>query len=260
MALAIHEERDAPVARKGSCSPIVDLRQYTLYPGTRDSFVDLFDRELVETQEAVGMRVIGQFRDLSDPNRFVWMRGFPDMPSREKALTSFYAHSDAWRTHADTARSHMIDSTDALLLRPAYPNSGFDLEPPERRPPLDAVVPHGVVVGTIYQLQAPTEQNFPGFFEDAVAPVLMAAGASMLGMFATEHSPNNFPRLPIREGETVFITFSGFKDLATYHDYMTALGRNTRWRSEIYPSLFKQLRGRPQILRLRPTSRSQLRA
>ena len=41
------------------CSPIVDLRQYTLYPGTRDGFVELFDREFVETQEAVGMRVIG---------------------------------------------------------------------------------------------------------------------------------------------------------------------------------------------------------
>src|ERR671922_1233314 len=90
-------------------SPIVDLRQYTLYPGTRDGFVALFDREFVETQEATGMRVIGQFRDLGDPNRFVWMRGFPDMPSREKALTAFYVHSAAWRTHAETARSHMID-------------------------------------------------------------------------------------------------------------------------------------------------------
>jgi hypothetical protein len=29
----------------------------------------------VETQEATGMRVIGQFRDLGDPNRFVWLRG-----------------------------------------------------------------------------------------------------------------------------------------------------------------------------------------
>ena len=33
------------------------------------------------------MRVIGQFRDIGDPNRFVWLRGFPDMPSREKALS-----------------------------------------------------------------------------------------------------------------------------------------------------------------------------
>lgn len=35
------------------------------------------------------MRAIGQFRDLGDPNRFVWLRGYPDMPAREKALTAF---------------------------------------------------------------------------------------------------------------------------------------------------------------------------
>jgi hypothetical protein len=42
------------------CSPVIDLRQYTLFPGVRNEFVELFDRELVETQEAVGMRVIGR--------------------------------------------------------------------------------------------------------------------------------------------------------------------------------------------------------
>ena len=67
-----------------SCSPIVDLRQYTLFPGTRDAFVQLFDREFVETQEEVGMRIIGQFRDLGDPNRFVWLRGFADMTARHQ--------------------------------------------------------------------------------------------------------------------------------------------------------------------------------
>src|SRR5258706_15082702 len=71
-------------------SPIVELRQYTLYPHTRDVLINLFDREFVESQEAVGMRVIGQFRDLDDPDRFVWLRGFRDMPTRAEALNAFY--------------------------------------------------------------------------------------------------------------------------------------------------------------------------
>ena len=54
---------------------VVELRQYTLHPGTRDGLIELFDRELVETQEACGMTVIGQFRDLDRPDRFVWLRG-----------------------------------------------------------------------------------------------------------------------------------------------------------------------------------------
>jgi hypothetical protein len=254
------QSQDSNAAGGTTCSPIIDLRQYTLYPGTRDAFVELFDREFVETQEAVGMRVIGQFRDLGDPNSFVWLRGFPDMPSREKALTDFYVHGAAWKAHSEMARSKMIDSTDALLLRPARVESGFRLEPPDCRAPLDSALSAGIIVATIYSLPAPADLDFLRFFGDVVSSVLEEAGATALALFVTEHSPNNFPRLPLREGENVFVSFHGFGDLARYHEYMSALGRSARWRGEISPALTRRIRGRPQVLRLAPTSRSQLRA
>src|SRR5439155_25048962 len=53
--------------RSQYCCPIVELRQYTLHPGKRDAFIDLFERQFIESQEAVGTRMIGQFRDLDDP-------------------------------------------------------------------------------------------------------------------------------------------------------------------------------------------------
>ncbi|HKU96302.1 MAG TPA: NIPSNAP family protein [Vineibacter sp.] len=242
------------------CSPIIDLRQYTLYPGTRDAFVALFDNEFVETQEAVGMRVIGQFRDLGDPNRFVWMRGFPDMPSRENALTSFYMQGDAWKAHGETARAMMIDSSDALLLHPVRTAGAFMLPDPGQRPALDSAMPQGIIVATICSLDAPMDSAFLDFFDGEVRGVLRDAGASFLGDFATEHSPNNFPRLPVRAGENIFVSFCGFRDLVAYHQHMTVLGRHPSWRTKVYPSLVSRLRGRPQILRLAPTSRSQLRA
>lgn len=241
------------------CSPVIDLRQYTLYPGTRDDFIDLFDRELVETQEAAGMRVIGQFRDLGDPNRFVWMRGFTDMPAREKALTSFYVHGETWRRFRDAANSRMIDSSDALLLHPVRPDRAFALEPSDRRPPPDSAVPASVVVATIYALPKPVDPDFLDYFDGSALPVIASCGAKVLGVFSTERSSNNFPRLPLREGENVLITFCGFSDLAAYHTHMTALGRHPTWRSEIYPALVARLQTRPQILRLAPTARSQIR-
>jgi hypothetical protein len=73
------------------CCPIVELRQYTLHPGKRDVLIDLFEREFIETQEAVGIEVIGQFRNVDDRDRFVWLRGFRDMASRAKALQDFMA-------------------------------------------------------------------------------------------------------------------------------------------------------------------------
>jgi len=119
-----------------TCCPIVELRQYTLHPGMRDGLIDLFDREFVESQEALGIRVIGQFRDLDDPQRFVWLRGFRDMPTRAEALGAFYG-GPIWKAHREAANATMIDSDNVLLLRPASPCSGFVLEY-KHRPPVGA--------------------------------------------------------------------------------------------------------------------------
>ena len=109
----------------------MELRQYTLHPGKRDVLIDLFDREFVESQEALRMTVIGQFRDLDNPDRFVWLRGFPDMPSRAQSLSEFYG-GPVWKAHNREANATMIDSDNVLLLRPA--RSGVRLLIQKRRP------------------------------------------------------------------------------------------------------------------------------
>src|SRR5215203_6505977 len=121
------------------CCPIVELRQYTLHPGKRDVLIELFDREFVETQEAVGMSIIGQFRDLDDPDRFVWLRGFDDMPRRAQALGCFYG-GPVWKAHKDQANATMIDSDDVLLLRPVGARSGFPATA-AGRPPIGHAAP-----------------------------------------------------------------------------------------------------------------------
>ena len=73
-----------------TCCPVVELRQYTLVPGGREVLISLFEEQFIETQEATGMIVIGQFRDLNNPDRFVWLRGFSDMASRARQLEEFY--------------------------------------------------------------------------------------------------------------------------------------------------------------------------
>ncbi|GAA0368607.1 hypothetical protein GCM10009541_08830 [Micromonospora gifhornensis] len=95
---------------------IVELRRYTLRAGRRDELIDLFDREFVETQEELGMAVLGQFRDLDRPDQFVWLRGFADMPSRRTALTAFYT-GPVWAKHGPAANDTMLDFDNVLLLR-----------------------------------------------------------------------------------------------------------------------------------------------
>ncbi len=112
----------AEAAREGagtaSCCNIVELRQYTLHPQRFDIFTALFEREFIEPQEAAGITVIGQFRDLDDPNRFVWLRGFADMQARAQALEAFYGGT-LWKSLRDEANANFIDTDNVLLLRPA---------------------------------------------------------------------------------------------------------------------------------------------
>lgn len=235
-------------------SPIVELRQYTLHPGMRDVLIELFDRELVESQEAVGMKVIGQFRAIDDPDCFIWLRGFADMSSRAQGLEAFYG-GPVWEQHRDAANATMIASDNVLLLRPARPDSGFVLDS-ERPPPGCKKIPEGLVVATIYHLNESGADDFLAFFESALVPALIDAGASILAVFVTENSPNNFPRLPVREGEQVFVSFAAFANESAYERHRAGLAETPRWQ-ELTKELKHRQKRDVEVWKLRPTARSQ---
>ena len=238
------------------CCPVVELRQYTLHPGKRDVLIDLFDRKFVEAQETLGMKIIGQFRDLDHADRFVWLRGFGDMTSRAKALNDFYG-GPVWKAHREAANATMIDSDNVLLLRPALPTSGFSLE---TRPSVGSdEVPTSLVVATIYYFVDPVAPDFINFFEHTLRPVAGSLGATISACFVTENSENTFPALPVRAGENVFVWFSTFPNLAAYENYVVSLSRSEQWRGEISAALTRYFEKAPEVLELSPTARSQLR-
>jgi hypothetical protein len=240
------------------CCRVVELRQYTLKPGQRDTLVELFEREFIEGQERHGMRVIGQFRDIDRPDRFVWLRGFTDMPSRRTALTDFYG-GPVWAAHRTQANATMEDVSNVLLLRPASEHSGIRTQGIARAPVGAAQPSAGIVVATLYHMGGTPAREFTEFFERAVAPELLRTGAYVAGRFVTEEAPNDFPKLPVREGERVFAWFGTFENLRAYELHLARLEESRTWREETYPELRWYLRADPEVLRLAPTPRSLLR-
>jgi hypothetical protein len=232
---------------------VLELRQYTLHPGRRDTLIELFDRELVEPQEAVGMRLYGQFRDLDDDDRFVWIRGFADMATRAEALTAFYG-GPVWKQHSAAANATMIDVDDVLLLRPAVEDSGFDL--PADRPNTE---PSSLVTVTLYHLPPGAGDEFADLFLREVRPLLTDLGAPPLACLRTEPSENNYPALPVREGENVFAWVAAFADQEVHLEHIRKLGKSTRWTHDLLPLLAKHLGRGPEQLHLAPTARSLLR-
>jgi hypothetical protein len=223
-------------------------------PGRRAELVDLFDQEFVETQEAVGMTVIGQFLDLDRPDRYVWMRGFPDMDARAGSLDAFYG-GPVWMAHREAANATIADSDDVLLLHPV---SGA-FRPPRERAPSGAPAPaSGLLVAEICYPRPDAEAAFTELFARAIAPAMQTAGARLIGAFATEHSANTFPRLPVREGERAFVVVSGFAGPLAHDRYRLRLETRT-WRDGPGAEMAALTDRRAEMLRLAPTPRSALR-
>lgn len=251
----MHDTEHMGKAVSERSSPIVELRQYTLHPGQREVLIELFERISIEPQEAAGATIIGQFRDLENPNRFVWLRGFPDMDTRLSALQAFYG-GPVWKEHRAEANATLIDSDNVLLLRPARPASGFVLDLTNRRPPDTQEIPRGLVIATILYFETSLPADFLDFFEGILAPVLTRHGASILASFVTEESANTYPALPVREGEKVFVWFSGFLDQAAYDEHVAALTRDQQWHNQVWDPMLRRLKADPEVLKLAPTARS----
>jgi len=237
---------------------VIELRQYKIFPGKRDQMIDVFDGKLIEGQEAVGMRVLGQFRALDDPNRFVWMREFPNMDARGQALTAFYT-GPVWMAHRGEANPLLEDNDNVLLLRPATAELGLVSQPASARAKVGSQpASAGMFVATIYYLWKDPAEGFTQFFRSRLTSELAAAGLPVLGAYVTEPTPNNFPRLPVRQGEKVFVWFTRVADAAAYDKARETL--NTRLRGgSLGAELADYQERQSQVLRLSPTSRSLLR-
>jgi hypothetical protein len=236
---------------------MVELRQYTLQPGQRDTLIELFEREFIEPQEAVGMHIIGHFRDLDAPDRFVWLRGFASMEARREALQGFY-FGPVWQRHRDAANATMIDSDNVLLLKPAHADAGLpDATAP--RPASGTSAAAGALCLGICALNAPAEQGFAARYDRELAPLLHRHGAQVLARYVTEAGANTFPRLPVREGERVLVWLARFDDIAALDAHLCALRSDAAWREALAAAMLEELTQPPELLRLVPTARSELR-
>jgi hypothetical protein len=115
------------------------------------------------------------------------------------------------------------------------------------------------VIARIYAFDAPVDPNFVEWFRREVVSLFGELGAPTVAALVTEGAENDFPALPVREGEHVLVWFSRFDTQAAFERFITALTHSRRWTEELLPVLQRRLRGKPPLLRLAPTARSLLR-
>jgi hypothetical protein len=230
---------------------VVELRQYTLRKGGRETLIRMFEEHFAEPQNAVGAHVIGTFRDLDDPDRFVWLRGFQDMSIRQRSLEAFYG-GPVWQAYKQAANATMIDSDNVLLLRPASTGSGF---------PATQGTAGGsshIIGARIHYLDTVEPTQFAAYFASSILPRVVQLGARPIGQFITESAANNFPRLPIREHDHVYVWFARWNAVKDEEEFSRRWSEASGWRDETPAAMLPALMRKPERLRLSPTDRSEL--
>jgi len=98
---------------------IVEVRSYRITPGRREEFLEFFETRSIPALQSHGMKVVGPFVDLENPNKFVWLRCFPSLEERERMKSDFY-DGDLWRNELEAIAMPMLESYDVILCE-TYP-------------------------------------------------------------------------------------------------------------------------------------------
>jgi hypothetical protein len=94
---------------------IIEMRTYKTKPGKRAQFLEIFRSKSVPAHKNIGMKIIGPFLSVEDPDTFFFMRGFPDLPSREPMKARFY-EGELWKGELEGIMMPMLEKYDVVLV------------------------------------------------------------------------------------------------------------------------------------------------
>ena len=97
---------------------IIEMRTYRIKPGLRERFLEIFRTKSMPAHAEIGMKILGPFLAVDEPDVFFFMRGFPDLESREPMKAQFYEGA-LWKSELENVLMPMIEKYDVVLVEDA---------------------------------------------------------------------------------------------------------------------------------------------
>ena len=94
---------------------IIEMRTYKTKPGQRAKFIEIFRTKAVPAHEEIGMKILGPFLSVEDDDTFFFMRGFPDLPSREPLKAQFY-DGELWKGELEKTVMPMLEKYEVVVV------------------------------------------------------------------------------------------------------------------------------------------------
>jgi len=95
---------------------LVEIRKYEIEPGRRDEFVDWFETSVLPAMERAGMKILGVFVDVEDPDVFFYLKGFESEAERDRINADFY-DGDLWLNTMRDRALEMEKGYEVALVR-----------------------------------------------------------------------------------------------------------------------------------------------
>jgi hypothetical protein len=189
---------------------VLELRNYVARPGQRDQFISYFETNFIDSQNALGGYILGQFRVKGADDNFFWMRGFNDMASRSRYLPEFYRGA-FWRERRNHVNGMLINNDNVHLLKPLSLSEGQ----PDAAVNSDEFGKKKALVVIDYYVANTRLKELIEFFKSKYLPFLKGNDISTTS-WVSELAENDFPGLPVFQDKNLLVTITPFKDEAEY--------------------------------------------
>jgi hypothetical protein len=94
---------------------IIEMRTYRLKSGCRPRFLEIFRELTAPAHAAIGMKILRPLLSIEEPDTLFFMRGFPDLASREPLKAQFYDGA-LWKEKLEHVLLPMVERYEVVLV------------------------------------------------------------------------------------------------------------------------------------------------
>jgi hypothetical protein len=94
---------------------IIEMRTYRTKAGMRSRFLEIFRSKSIPAHAEIGMKILGPFLSVEDANTFFFMRGFPNLASREPMKVQFY-EGELWKSELESVLLPMLEKYEVVVV------------------------------------------------------------------------------------------------------------------------------------------------
>lgn len=188
---------------------VIELRNYVIKHGLRDSFISYFEENLIQPQEELKGYLPGRYRVKGAEDNFCWIRGFKDMKERSTFLPAFY-YGHLWKQHKAMANSMLANNDNVYLLHPLSLRD--DSLMPVKSINNSLLLPYrGIAVIEYYTANTKLDQLLKLFAKEYL-PLVRECGVQNFTVWTSVLEENDFPGLPVFQDKNLLVKITFYEN------------------------------------------------